>query len=80
MHSVDYTMASGARFTFTDLQNPLFWHPSDGPTSVSVPKLEGAGDYRAWRWSIEIQFSAKRKLGFMDGSVIRSTTDTTEAA
>lgn len=72
-------MASGSRFTYTDMQNPLFLHPSDGPNSVSVSKLEGAVDYRAWRRQFEIQLSAKRKLGFVDGSVTRSVTDATEA-
>ncbi|XP_074326527.1 uncharacterized protein LOC141664474 [Apium graveolens] len=43
------------RLTASDLQNPLFTHPSDGPLSIS------------------------RKLGLVDGSVVRSTTDAVEA-
>lgn len=73
-------MASGSKFTFTDLQNPLFLNPSDGPTSISVTKLQGAADYRSWKRSFEIQLSSKRKLGFIDGSVVKNTEDATEAA
>lgn len=67
------------RFNFADLQNPLFIHPSDGPLSISVAKLQGASDYRGWKRSFEIQLSSKRKLGFINGTVTRSTEDETLA-
>lgn len=73
-------MASASKLTFADLQNPLFIHPSDGPLSISVTKLQGAGDYRSWKRSFEIQLSSKRKLGLVDGSVVKNTGEETEAA
>ncbi|XP_074322965.1 uncharacterized protein LOC141659925 [Apium graveolens] len=72
-------MASGSKFSFSDMQNPIFLHPSDNPLSISVTKLQGATDYRSWKRSMEIQLSSKRKLGFVEGTEVRSTTDQTEA-
>lgn len=72
-------MAAGGRYTFADMQNPLFLHPSDGPLSVSVAKLQGPGDFRSWKRLFEIQLSAKRKLGFLNGTVTRNNTDDTQA-
>ncbi|XP_074347354.1 uncharacterized protein LOC141686201 [Apium graveolens] len=72
-------MASGSKFSFSDTQNPLLLHPSDNPLSISVTKLQGATDYRSWKRSMEIQLSSKRKLGFVEGTKVRSTTDQTEA-
>ncbi|PWA50769.1 hypothetical protein CTI12_AA290690 [Artemisia annua] len=57
-------------------QNPLYLHPSDGPGILVVnEKLLGAQNYRSWRRSIEIALSTKRKLGFIRGTVPRSSND-----
>ncbi|GJT46623.1 retrovirus-related pol polyprotein from transposon TNT 1-94 [Tanacetum coccineum] len=57
-------------------QNPLYLHPSHGPSSLTVQeKLTGAQNYRSWRRAIEIGLSTKRKLGFVKGTVVRSATD-----
>lgn len=42
-------------------------------------KLQGAGDYRSWKRSFEIQLSAKRKLSFVNGTVIRDNADEVQA-
>nr|GEW25446.1 cysteine-rich RLK (receptor-like protein kinase) 8 [Tanacetum cinerariifolium] len=59
-----------------DITSPLFLHHSDDPGSLALQeKLTGAQNYRFWRKVMEIGLSTKRKLGFVKGTVLRSTTD-----
>ena len=63
--------------TSTTIQttSPLYLHPSDGTNSITVEKLEGIGNYRSWKRSMEISLASKRKLGFVTGLVKRDEAD-----
>ncbi|XP_075103486.1 uncharacterized protein LOC142178062 [Nicotiana tabacum] len=53
----------------TDHTHPLFFHPSDTPSSILIPiELIGSEDYGLWRRSMRIALQAKRKLGFVLGT------------
>ena len=63
-------------FGYSDLQNPLFLHPSEGLGALSIQdKLIGARNHRSWRRNMEIGLTTKRKLGFVQGIVLRPTDD-----
>ena len=55
--------------------SPLYLHPSEGGSSISVEKLEGANNYLPWKMSMELALASKRKIGFITGAVQRDATD-----
>ncbi|XP_056694924.1 uncharacterized protein [Spinacia oleracea] len=64
-----------SKITLSDMQDPLYLHPSDGQHSVVVDKLTGASNYREWCRSMEVILASKRKLGFVTGLTKKDTTD-----
>ncbi|KAL2931147.1 Procollagen-lysine 2-oxoglutarate 5-dioxygenase 3 [Bienertia sinuspersici] len=68
-------MADSNKLSFADIQNPLFLHPSDNASSISIDRLQGASDYKSWDRSMEIHLSAKRKMGFVLGTTISDTSN-----
>ena len=73
-------MSANRNVNYNDLQNPLFVHLADGPnTLVLAEKLAGSANYRAWRRSMEISLSTKRKLSFVQGAIARSADDPVKA-
>jgi len=69
-------MSANRNINCNDLQNPLFIHPADGPNTLALAeKLARSSNYRAWRRSMEIGLSTKRKLAFVQGVIVRSADD-----
>lgn len=64
-------MASPSSPTVIDSSSPLYLHPSDGSTFITIEKLLGTINYRSWRRSLEIGLSSKRKFGFINGIIKR---------
>lgn len=68
--SISAEIMAPQRNQFTDMSDPLFLHPLDGPSSISLEeKLVGASNYRSWKRSMKIQLASKRKLGCVTGSI-----------
>uniref|UniRef100_A0A803LHW5 Retrotransposon Copia-like N-terminal domain-containing protein n=1 Tax=Chenopodium quinoa TaxID=63459 RepID=A0A803LHW5_CHEQI len=55
-----------------DTSSVLYLHPNDGSYFISVDKLTRAADYRSWKRSMEITLTAQKKVGFVQGIVLRS--------
>ena len=71
---------SANRNQHNDPQNPLFIHPYDEPSTITLgDKLTGSSNCRAWRRSMEISLSTKRKFAFAQGTILKSTDDPQKA-
>ncbi|KAI3673322.1 hypothetical protein L6452_39439 [Arctium lappa] len=56
-----------------DFGDPLYLHPSDtSGASILTLKLIGTDNYKVWACAMTLALETKNKLGFIDGTVIRS--------
>ncbi|XP_010495389.1 PREDICTED: uncharacterized protein LOC104772479 [Camelina sativa] len=61
------------------LISPYFLHASYHTGHVQTPILLNGSNYERWAKLMTISLRTKRKLGFINGTLLRSTTDTKEA-
>lgn len=59
-----------------DPSHPYFLHPSDSPGMNLVNSSFDGRGYGGWRGSILIAFSAKNKIGFIDGACLAPRPET----
>ncbi|XP_076886473.1 uncharacterized protein LOC143536348 [Bidens hawaiensis] len=59
-----------------EASDPLYLHASDSSslTVVSI-KLKGTKNYKVWSKAMNLALQVKNKIGFIDGTCVRSTTD-----
>ncbi|XP_071694205.1 uncharacterized protein [Rutidosis leptorrhynchoides] len=60
-----------------DFGDPLYLHPSDttsGTPIISI-KLKGTENYNIWSRSMLLALGTKNKLGFINGTCVKSLTD-----
>ncbi|XP_071698002.1 uncharacterized protein [Rutidosis leptorrhynchoides] len=75
----DETESSGTTITQVsnlDFGNPLYLHSSDTSINALISlKLKGTENYNVWSRAMLLALQTKNKTGFIDGTVIKSTTD-----
>ncbi|MFS8001045.1 putative transcription factor interactor and regulator CCHC(Zn) family [Helianthus anomalus] len=70
------TSSSATLVSKIDAGDPLFLHPSDCANLTIVNmKLKGTENYSVWANSMNLALQVKNKIGFIDGTCRRSTTD-----
>ena len=68
--------SEGSVISGSDANGVLYVHPSDNPGMILVPvQFDGTG-YRTWRRGVMRALSVKNKLGFIDGSCEKPSTNT----
>ena len=56
-----------------DFDDPLYIHPSDSAAVTIISfKLTGTENFRVWRSSMIRALKARNKLGFIDGTVLKT--------
>lgn len=55
--------------------SPYFLHPTDTGLKI-VPNVFNGTGFKGWKRSVSIALSGKNKMGFVDGSVKNSTSNT----
>lgn len=75
VHQHSASMATAAPSPTIDINHPYFLSSSDHPGLALVTEVLTGENYHAWNRSIQIALSAKLKLGFIDGSLIKPATD-----
>ncbi|MFS7921946.1 putative transcription factor interactor and regulator CCHC(Zn) family [Helianthus anomalus] len=70
------TCTSATLVSKIDAGDPLFLHPSDSANlTIVIVKLKGSENYRIWSNAMYLALQVKNKIGFVDGTCLRSTSD-----
>ncbi|XP_071689133.1 uncharacterized protein [Rutidosis leptorrhynchoides] len=71
--------SSGSKITRVsglDFGDPLYLHPSDTSTTALVSlNLKGTENYSVWSRSMILALQTKNKVGFVDGTCVKNTSD-----
>ncbi|XP_071688209.1 uncharacterized protein [Rutidosis leptorrhynchoides] len=68
--------SSATQINKLDFSDPLYLHSNDiTGTPITSIKLKGNENYNIWSRSMKLALSTKSKIGFINGTVVRSKTD-----
>lgn len=61
------------------IASPYYLHPSDNTSQVQTPILLNGENYERWSKLMLNSLRAKRKIGFLDGSISQPSKDSADA-
>ncbi|XP_023754962.1 uncharacterized protein LOC111903417 [Lactuca sativa] len=71
-----FTPSGSGKDESINFDDPLYIHPSDNAiTSIVTTKLTGNENFMLWKSSISRALKARNKLGFIDGSLKKTSVD-----
>jgi hypothetical protein len=70
--------SNGKKHVGVDPTSPFYLHPSDHPGMNICPVILKGDNYPEWESSMRNAFRAKRKLGFLNGTVTQPYADASE--
>jgi hypothetical protein len=70
--------SNGKKHVGVDPTSPFYLHPSDHPGMNICPVILKGDNYPEWESSMRNAFRAKRKLGFLNGTVTQPNADASE--
>lgn len=69
------TMSTPTDSTTTATTSPYSLHPSDNPGALITPVILKGDNYSEWATEFWNSLQAKQKIGFLDGTIVKPSTN-----
>ncbi|KAA8518070.1 hypothetical protein F0562_015544 [Nyssa sinensis] len=74
----DSSSVNSTSSSILNVFSSYFLHSAKHPRAILVSNLLNGDNYSTWKWAMKMALNAKHKLGFVDGTLTKPTSSSTE--